>query len=306
MNNIRLVKNTIIDKKKWDLCIESSLNRTHYALSWYLDIVADKWDAVVYGDYELIFPIAHKNLIPFISNVKIIYQPMFCQQLGFFSNDIELINDEKILKQIISFIKKKYFSANYSFNNFNSESIKLNFFSSNFKQVSKKTNLILNLFDNYKNLHAKYSDNTKRNLKKTILLDFRKTNDSRVFLNFYKKNVPLASNLKAKHFNKIYKLLENFKKRGNSEIILAYENDNLVGVICIVKNFDTHTLLFNASIRVSKNKNYMVKLIDFYIKKYSGTKNILDFEGSSIAGVKRFYKGFGAIEKNYINVSKFI
>ena len=305
MNNIRLIKNTIIDKKKWDLCVEGSVNRTHYALSWYLDIVADKWDAVVYGDYELIFPVTYKNLIPFISTVKIIYQPMFCQQLGFFSNDIDLINDEKILKQILSLVKKKYFSFGYSFNNFNSESIKSNFFSSNFKEVSKKTNLILNLFDNYKNLHVKYSDNTKRNLKKTILLDFRKSNDNLIFLNFYKKNVPSAANLKSKHFNKIYKLLENLKKRGNSEIILAYEKDILVAVICIVKIFDTHTLLFNASIRLPKNKNYMARLIDFYIKKYSGTKNILDFEGSSLAGVKRFYQGFGAIEKNYINVSKF-
>ena len=110
MNNIRFIKNTIIDKIKWDLCIEGSVNRTHYALSWYLDIVADKWDAVVYGDYELIFPVTYKNLVPFISTVKIIYQPMFCQQLGFFSNDIDLINDEKILKQMLSLVKKKYSS----------------------------------------------------------------------------------------------------------------------------------------------------------------------------------------------------
>lgn len=306
MNNIKFVKNNIIDKKKWDLCVEASVNRTHYALSWYLDIVADKWDAVVYGDYELIFPITYRNLIPLISTVKIIRQPMFCQQLGFFSNNVELINDEKILSQIVNLIKKKYFSASYSFNNFNSESIKLNFFSSNFKHVTKKTNLILNLSDNYNNLYDKYSNNTKRNLKNFFLLDFRKTNDYSIFLNFYKKNIPLAAKLKTKHFNIINKLLENFKITGNSEIILAYDKDILVAVICIVKIFDTHTLLFNASVRSYQNKNYMLRLIDFYIKKYSGTKNILDFEGSSLPGVSRFYKGFGAIEKNYINVSKFI
>tara|TARA_B100001287_G_C22556536_1_gene469361 strand:+ start:112 stop:630 length:519 start_codon:yes stop_codon:yes gene_type:complete len=171
--------------------------------------------------------------------------------------------------------------------------------------VSKKTNLILNLYDNYNNLYVKYSNNTKRNLKKIFLLEFRKTNDNSIFLNFYKKNIPLAANLKTKHFNRINKLLENFKDRGNSEIILAYDNDILVAVICVVKIFNTHTLLFNASVRASQNKNYMLRLIDFYIKKYSGTKNILDFEGSSLAGVRRFYQGFGAIEKNYINVSKF-
>ena len=305
MNSIRFIKNNIIDKKKWDLCVEGSVNRTHYALSWYLDIVADKWDAVVYGDYELIFPVTYKNIIPFIPAIKIISQPMFCQQLGFFSNNAELISDRKILIQIINLIKKKYFSVSYSFNNFNSESIKLNFFSSNFKHVSKKTNLILNLYDNYNNLYVKYSNNTKRNLKKIFLLEFRKTNDNSIFLNFYKKNIPLAANLKTKHFNRINKLLENFKDRGNSEIILAYDNDILVAVICVVKIFNTHTLLFNASVRASQNKNYMLRLIDFYIKKYSGTKNILDFEGSSLAGVRRFYQGFGAIEKNYINVSKF-
>ena len=106
MNSIRFIKNNIIDKKKWDLCVEGSVNRTHYVLSWYLDIVADKWDAVVYGDYELIFPVTYKNLIPFIPAIKIISQPMFCQQLGFFSNNAELMSDGKILNQIINLIKK--------------------------------------------------------------------------------------------------------------------------------------------------------------------------------------------------------
>ena len=47
----------------------------------------------------------------------------------------------------------------------------------------------------------------------------------------------------------------------------------------------------------------MTYLINFYIKHNSSKKECLDFEGSNILGVKRFYEGFGAVEKNYLHVT---
>jgi hypothetical protein len=35
------------------------------------------------------------------------------------------------------------------------------------------------------------------------------------------------------------------------------------------------------------------------INRFSGTKTILDFEGSDIPGIKRFFKGFGSKEEKY-------
>ena len=48
----------------------------------------------------------------------------------------------------------------------------------------------------------------------------------------------------------------------------------------------------------------MTHLINDYILTHASKNEVLDFEGSSLLGVKRFYKGFGAIEKNYIYINQ--
>ena len=50
--------------------------------------------------------------------------------------------------------------------------------------------------------------------------------------------------------------------------------------------------------------NTMTVIIDYYIKMNVQKKKILDFEGSNIPGLKRFYQGFGAVEKNYMHIIK--
>ena len=46
----------------------------------------------------------------------------------------------------------------------------------------------------------------------------------------------------------------------------------------------------------------MTFLINFFIKQHACKNEFLDFEGSNIKGVKRFYKSFGAVEKNYLHI----
>ncbi len=55
------LKNDEIDVVKWDLCIAKAANALPYAYSWYLDIVAPSWDALIYGDYEVVMPLANKT-----------------------------------------------------------------------------------------------------------------------------------------------------------------------------------------------------------------------------------------------------
>ncbi len=41
--------------------MDEAFNGLIYAKSWYLDIVADQWDALVENDYEKIFPLVHRK-----------------------------------------------------------------------------------------------------------------------------------------------------------------------------------------------------------------------------------------------------
>ncbi len=50
-----------IDKKKWDACIEQSVNSCIYAYSWYLDAVCKNWTAIVLDDYKAVLPLAPRS-----------------------------------------------------------------------------------------------------------------------------------------------------------------------------------------------------------------------------------------------------
>ena len=49
----------------------------------------------------------------------------------------------------------------------------------------------------------------------------------------------------------------------------------------------------------------MFMIINELIKENAGKDILLDFEGSQIEGIARFYKGFGAINQPYYVLKKF-
>ena len=51
------LKHHQIDKTKWDNCIDVYPNGMVYAYSWYLDIMAPGWQALIDDDYKAIFPV---------------------------------------------------------------------------------------------------------------------------------------------------------------------------------------------------------------------------------------------------------
>ncbi|TAE87084.1 MAG: hypothetical protein EAY81_04625, partial [Bacteroidetes bacterium] len=77
---IKYLSHQEIDKIKWDDCIAQSNNELIYAYSWYLDIVAPGWEALVLNDYEVVMPLPTTT-----KYLNVIYQPFFAQQLGIFN-----------------------------------------------------------------------------------------------------------------------------------------------------------------------------------------------------------------------------
>ena len=109
---IEYLKHKEIDFSKWDDCISKSLNSIVYAYSWYLNIVAQEWDAIVVDDYKIVFPLAIGRKFGFTYT----FQPLFTQQLGIFSPGII---DKQITQQIIKSIPERIKYLSISFNSFN-------------------------------------------------------------------------------------------------------------------------------------------------------------------------------------------
>ena len=53
-----------------------------------------------------------------------------------------------------------------------------------------------------------------------------------------------------------------------------------------------------------KEKRAMFAILDYVIGKYADTGLILDFEGSQIPGVARFFAGFGAKPITYFHLKE--
>ena len=110
----KYLTNDQIDFDKWDKCIERSYNGIVYAYSWYLDIVSDKWDALVLGDYEVVMPLTWRKKY----SITYLVQPVYSQQLGVFST--QKLNTT-IVNQFLNSIPEKYKLIDIRLNIFKSQ-----------------------------------------------------------------------------------------------------------------------------------------------------------------------------------------
>lgn len=282
--NIQHLRHASIDKEKWDRVILSANNGLVYAQSWYLDIVAPNWEALVSEDYSFVFPIPikRKYKLPYI------VQPALTQQLGLFSS-------RPITNEIIQLFIKKFPSYSYELN-MNAHN--------HIPGIHESPNYLLHLNQSYETLYSKYSKNTIRNINKAQKLHLKVIDNIHIdsFIDFYK------------HTNKAYQsfdceLLEKLIREG-----LQYKAFKLSGVLndknemiatlCYTDFKQRITYLVPISNEEGKKSSAMFLLVDQIIQQAAETDTVLDFEGSKIEGIARFYKGFGAKNHPYYILKK--
>ena len=289
---IKYLKHNEINKQKWDDCISQSFNSIIYAYSWYLDIVCKEWEALVKDDYKTVMPLTASKKYGF----HYLYPPFFTQQLGVFSTSIL---NENIVKIFIEAIpsKFKFFEINLNlFNKFNSSGY----------QVKSNITCELDLIDSYENIFRKYSENTKRNIKKAITNDLtiEKEIDIEKIINLFRKNKGKdITNLQNHHYHTLAYLVKSCQDRGKSIIlgIQTKEKQLCAGAIFIADKSKV-IFLFSATNDEAKSNGAMSFLIDHFIKENSQRNIILDFEGSNDPDLARFYKSFGSKECTYLQV----
>jgi hypothetical protein len=285
MQEIKYLRHHEIDKTKWDECIFNAPNGLIYALSWYLDIVSSNWDAIVIGDYETVMPLTWRKKY----FIKYLFQHDLTQQLGIFGR----FNND-IIEQIILLITKKFRFIDIKLNYQNK---KLKEFKNNF---TKRTNLIIELNkDTTEGIIKGYSQNAIKNISKAKRLNsFQWSEDDISFINFVNKiNPAYFSNDLKKSFHLIIK---ECKRQHAYRIMLArnHEEEIVAGAFMTLLN-KRLTLLLPISSDEGKNNLAMSGIINHIITNNNDRFNILDFEGSDIDGIKRFYLSFGAVEEIY-------
>ena len=291
---IYYLKNKDIDLDKWNECIKNSFNGIVYAYSWYLDIVNEEWEALVDENYTRVMPLTIANKY----KINYLHQPYFTQQLGVFSTQI--LNSE-IVARFVEAIPTKYRFYELNLNTFN----KLE----NYKyELTKNITYELDLISNYEKTLQNYSTNTKRNLKKattnkiSVLTGIQPNDLINLFINNNENKLIKVTN---EHYDTIRKIMSTALRYQIGEILGAYnEKNELCSAAFFITSHHKSIYLFAASSESGKETGANFKLIDTFIQKYSGLHLTLDFEGSNIDGLARYYSSFGAKPCEYYRIKK--
>lgn len=279
---IQYVKRKNIDIKKYDACIENSIQSRIYAFSWYLDIVADNWGVLILNDYEAVMP------IPWLKKyfIKYIAQPFFCQQLGVFSKEK---NSEELILKFINTIPRTFKKVIF---NFNSDNKITN------KNILFRTNYILKIEDSFDDNYQKFNKNRKRSLKASEkhLLSMKDIKFD-ALLEIAKKEKKSLNN---QAYKKLINLVSSAEERGKGFVLGVFsENEKLLGGAFFLKNQKRITYLFSAMNDEGKQLNAATFLISCVLKEYANKKYVFDFEGSMNVGIANFFRSFGSKKEDY-------
>lgn len=291
-SEIQYIKRADLDEEKYMACIDKSPNTLIYAYPWYLDIVCDDWAVLMYGDYKAVMPIPYLKLKRHLWQKKI-YNPDWVQQLGVFAQTALTSQVYQAFYNDLINLKPK----TYHFNFYDTK----HFFTS-VKGLKLRVNHELILDLPYKELKDNYSKNRKRNLRKTELSDLQINTelDVRSFVDFVKYHGNYQ--LKKRALRKMELVVESVLHKNHAKIFSVFNKNDLVSVLLVLETQNRLTTLLAASNELGKKSDAQSYLIDHLIQVYAITDLILDFEGSMIPGVARFYKSFGGVEVNYASI----
>ena len=289
---IKFVDNKDIDRTKWDQCIANSSFGIVYAYSWYLDRICPYWDALVWGNYLYVMPLVNNKKY----GISYIYQPFFTQQLGIFSN---FPPESDIVNQFLNSIPGKFRLTDMNLNLGNMPT-------ADGYNIRKNTTYQLHLDSGADNIRTYYNSNTKRNIQKAIQnkISIFSVYDINQFLKFTQANLTKKSpEIKNKHYQALQKVISYALYHQLGEIYGAWDSaNNLVASVFFLTSNQKSIYLAATSNQTGIEQSAMFLLIDTFIQNNAGKKQILDFEGSNISGIARFYAGFGALPETYYSV----
>ncbi len=292
---IRHLKHSEIDFEKWDDCIEKAVNGIFYGYSWYLDMCAGSWDALVEDDYVAVMPLPNREK----AGVKYVYQPFFVQQLGVFGTRSVT---QEVTARFLAAIPKRFRYIDYSMNTYNRLPETHGF------RLENRITHELDLISSYDQLRSNYSKNTKRNIKKAekngvfvtshgrpeeIISAFRRNRGSR--------GVPFRD----RDYNVLKHLIYAGLHKRMVTLKCAYTSNNeFCAGIVFYRSHNKSVWLFSGATDEARENGAMSLLVDDYVREHAGSELVLDFEGSTDKNLARFYRGFGSKECVFLRIRK--
>jgi effector-binding domain-containing protein len=297
--SIQYVDHHQIDPTKWDSAILRSPHPLAYGLFEYLNAVCEsQWDALIYNDYEAVFPLPFKKKF----GIKYLVQPVFCQQLGAFGSNVNVSTHH-----FLSAIPKRFLRVRLQLNPYFDQTNEIESIQTkpagiiaSSRKLTTKTNMTIQLSQ-----PLDYNKDCKKNLHRLAELPIEyKINaiSIRDAIDTYRKAWGKQNpEIEDEH----YQLFANACTDKLSFTVTAHhqkEGDLLGAAIFLITPENTKRSLHYVCAgptEAGKSIGVMHGIIDFILNRYKGENMLFDFEGSSIASVASFYKKFGANEEPF-------
>ena len=291
---IQYLQRRQIDDARWDTVIAGAVNGLPYAYSWYLDVVSPNWQALVLNDYEAVFPLTRRSKF----GISYLFPPFFTQQLGIFST--KEITPEMVQLMLASIPSKFPFieiNLNYANHCLHPAFV-----------LIPRVNMVLPLNKPYEEIRKGYNDNLRRNLQKGDKhnLAVKTGIDGASAGNFFRQYLgDKVENLKEDDYETLEKLAQLLveKKMGQTYYV-TNGNDEILATALFIHSHNRHINLLPAANQAGKEVGATALLLDHIIRQHANTDTLMDFEGSLIVGIARFYRGFGAEDVPYFRLSR--
>lgn len=293
---IRYLQRSQIDTDKWDDCIRQAPNGWIYLRSFYLDALTH-WDALVSTDaggaYAYVMP------LPVKKKLGLSYSPVtpMTGQLGIVGREpvpVSMTND--FLRQI----PRRFLLVDAILNEFNSPP------SISGVDTLARTNLVLPLRAEYRDLYNGYSADGKKNLRRTERAGLVPASDipPATVVDMYRHAYGKRNRtLTAPMYGRIEALCAACIDRGLGFTLGIRDAENNLQAAGFF-GMDDKRIYYLLGAPGPEGRRYSAvhALIDQVIRKYAASGLSLDFEGSDIPSVAAFYRKFGPGERRYHQV----
>ncbi len=284
--DIRYLKRQEIDTARWDSCIDRAPNGLIYGFHYYLDhMTGGRWDALVLDDYAAVMPLTWRRK----AGIRYLYQPAFTQQTGIFSHE-QLSPD--VISAFLTASARHFRFAEIFINQGNP-----------LPSLRRHTNYILSLQSPYPMLAANYKSQLVRNLKQAYgsSLDYRTDLEPAAAIDHYRRQYAhKIDSIDQQDYRQLQRLSADLQQRGQVLVrAVAGTQGQLLATALLLRDSKRLYLLLPATLAAGREANASHFLIDQLIKEWAGSQMILDFEGSDLPGIARFYANFGATVQHY-------
>ncbi len=286
MLTVRYISSQQIEKDKWNTCVANAPNGLVYACTDFLDHLSDYWMGAVVGNYEAVFPIPYRRKM----GIRYVCMPAFSQQMGLFGPEALM---EPYLSEILKHIALNYRLADMmlNFGNVHKTSHRLHL------------NLTLPLQDGYAAMAKNFKQDLQKNLTRAAKFDmvYEATDDLEKVIALYHTHYGQRMGMRNQDYRQLLQLANSWHSKGRcfARIIRGKQEQDWHACALFLRDDKRIYNLANTTLPNGRTIEANHVLLHELIKEFAGQRLWLDFEGSDLPGIARFYRKFGPQEEWY-------